>query len=115
MKDAANPPIHCSEERTHVLMECPFGHVLVLLHREGYSGQACCRLGFLDGANAIWLSWSAALSLHLFRLSWSRLSIKLCYWTTKQFSQKTFLEHPPEQNSSHLEGVEEIFLSHPRR
>lgn len=115
MKGAGNPPfLHCSEARTYVCMECPFGHVLVLFYGEGHSGRACCRPGFLDGASAIWLSWSVASSLHLFRLSWSELN-KAGYWSPKQLSQTAFLERSPRLTSSSLEGREDIFLFHPSR
>lgn len=71
--------------------------VLALPHREGSSGQAC-GLGFLDGASAIWLSWSADSSQHLLRLS-GPSSVKLCHWTPKQRSQTTFQLIPPNVNS----------------
>lgn len=114
-KGAGNPPfLHCSGARTFVLMECPFGHLLVLFYGEGHSGRACCRPGFLDRASAIWLSWSVASSPHLFRLSWSALN-KAGYWSPKQLSQTAFLERPPKLNSSSLEGREEKIFFHPSR
>lgn len=53
-----------------MLMESPLGHVAGWGTGRAYSGRTCCRLGFLDEASDIWLSWSAASSaapsLHLF-------------------------------------------------
>lgn len=83
--DATTPPstvgVGGKWGRAHVLLEC------ACPVSQGGTFRASLQAEFLDrGSSAIWLSWSAASSQHLFRLC-GPSSVKLCHWTPKQLSQ----------------------------